>query len=125
MGFSESKFVISDKLMDENVSRRYNEEVMEFGNVDSPMITLLSSMAVLNLFCFLVGVVIKIMSTDFVMSLERMVLQVLCCGILVLINLPLYNAILFRKDEGRMSNSVTGKSLALAVFVCTFSLFLY
>lgn len=125
MGFSESKFVISNKLIDENVSRRYNEEVMEFGNVDSPMITLLSSMAVLNLFCFLVGVVIKIMSTDFVMSLERMVLQVLCCGILVLINLPLYNAILFRKDEGRMSNSVTGKSLALAVFVCTFSLFLY
>lgn len=121
MGFSESKFVISNKLFDEDVSKRYNEELMEFG-VDSPMTTILSSLAVLNLFCF-IGAVIKINSD--LMSLERMILQILCCGILVLINLPLYNAILFRKDQGRMPSSVTGKSMFLAIFACTFSMFLY
>jgi len=95
MGCSNSTFVISAKVSDEDVCVRYEKEMMEFGS-DSPMFTILSSVAMLNVLCF-VGAVKKMVTERFVF--ENLGLQIVLCGVLVLINLPIYNGMLLRKDK--------------------------
>ncbi|KAL2495846.1 Cellulose synthase-like protein E1 [Forsythia ovata] len=114
VGYSNSSFIISAKVADQDVSQRYEQEKMEFG-VTSPMFIILSSVAMLNLFC-LVGMLKKMMVIgEFKYVYETMALQILLCGVLVLINLPLYSALFFRRDKGRMPSSVTVKSVKLEI----------
>ena len=118
LGFGDTAFVITDKVADEDVSQRYEKEMMEFG-ATSPMFEVLSTLAMLNLFC-LVGAVKKVIMNDSIHGLhETMPLQILLCGVLVLVNLPLYQGLLLRKDKGRMPCSVTVKSSLVALLVCT------
>ncbi|XP_059666571.1 cellulose synthase-like protein E1 [Cornus florida] len=123
IGFSDLAFVISTKVTDDDTSRRYEQETMEFG-ASSTMFNILGLVAMLNLICFvwLVKMVVTDAGTVFY---ETMALQILLCGLLVLINLPLYQALFLRKDRGKMPYSVTFKSVVLAVFVCTCFAFLY
>ncbi|CAK9148877.1 unnamed protein product [Ilex paraguariensis] len=124
LGFSDTGFIISAKVSEQEVSQRYEQEMMEFGS-SSPMVTILSSLAMLNLFCF-VGLVKKVVMTQVgIRVYETMALQILLCGVLVAINLPLYNAIFLRKDNGKMPSSVTFKSVSFALFACTCFTYLY
>ncbi|KAJ6301786.1 hypothetical protein OIU77_015995 [Salix suchowensis] len=124
LGFGDTAFAITDKVADEDVSERYEKEMMEFGSA-SPMFVVLSTLAMLNLFC-LVGVVKKvIMNESFARLYQTMPLQILLCGVLVLVNFPLYQGLLLRKDRGRMPTSVTLKSSAVALLVCAIFSFLH
>lgn len=117
MGFAESGFVISPKVVEQDVSQRYEKDIMEFG-VSSPMFTILSTLALLNLFC-LVGVLKEaFLSNTFVEVYKTLALQTVLCVVLVLINLPLYQALFLRTDKGKMPSSVTVKSIAFALFAC-------
>ncbi|KAK6154479.1 hypothetical protein DH2020_008727 [Rehmannia glutinosa] len=118
VGNSDSGFVISAKVSDQDVSQRYEQEKMEFGAI-SPMFTILSSLALLNLFCLIRMVTKVVWAGGFESVHETMGLQVLLSGVLVLINLPLYNAAFFRKDKGRIPSSVTLKSALVALSLCT------
>ncbi|QCD78143.1 cellulose synthase A [Vigna unguiculata] len=117
-GFQESSFVVSAKVAEEEVSQRYEKEIMEFGN-PSPMLTLLATLALLNLFCLL-GMFFKqvFINEEGLRIFDAMGLQVLLSGVLVLINLPVYQGLFLRKDEGRLPNSVAAKSTALALAAC-------
>jgi len=117
-GFSNSAFIISAKVAEENVSQRYEKEILEFGN-SSPMLTLLATFAMLNLFC-LVGMLLRkvVLSGASVRIFEAMLLQVLLSGVLVLINIPLYQGLFLRKDKGRLPRSVAVKSTTLALSAC-------
>ncbi|CAL1384753.1 unnamed protein product [Linum trigynum] len=127
MGLGESGFVITAKVADEDVARRYDKEIMEFG-VSSPMFNILATIAMLNLFS-LFGVVVRcLVAKDGVgvrVVFDEMGLQLLLCGALVLINWPLYQAVFFRKDKGRMPGSVSATALVSALVVCTSFVFLY
>uniref|UniRef100_A0A5B7C9R6 Putative cellulose synthase-like protein E1 n=1 Tax=Davidia involucrata TaxID=16924 RepID=A0A5B7C9R6_DAVIN len=123
VGFSDSAFIITTKVTDQDVSRRYKQEMMEFGT-SSPMFTILASLAMLSLICF-IGVVKKVVTDGGSGVHETMALQILLCGLLVVINLPLYQALFLRKDKGKMPRSVTAKSVFLALFACTCFTFLY
>ncbi|VVA16406.1 PREDICTED: cellulose synthase [Prunus dulcis] len=105
------------RFSDEDVSHNYEKEVMEFGAL-SPMFTILATLALLNLFCFLGVVKEAIMGEGMTKVYETMPLQILLCGVLILINLPLYQALYLRKDKGKMPSSTTFKSMAFSVFAC-------
>ncbi|KAL5548653.1 hypothetical protein UlMin_003884 [Ulmus minor] len=124
LGFSESGFVITAKVADDEVSERYEKEIMEFGS-SSPMFTVLATLALLNLYC-LVGAVKKVAMGEGVFKIcETMFLQILLCLVLVLINLPLYQGLFLRTDNGKMPASVAIKSIGLALFACSCFTLLY
>ncbi|KAI5321520.1 hypothetical protein L3X38_030591 [Prunus dulcis] len=100
-----------------DVSHNYEKEVMEFGAL-SPMFTILATLALLNLFCFLGVVKEAIMGEGMTKVYETMPLQILLCGVLILINLPLYQALYLRKDKRKMPSSTTFKSMQFSVFAC-------
>ncbi|KMT12991.1 hypothetical protein BVRB_4g090680 [Beta vulgaris subsp. vulgaris] len=116
-GISKLKFVITSKIANEDVMQRYEKEIMEFG-VDSPMFIILETIALINLFT-LVFVTLKMMIYEREkVIIDRFVLQFLLCGVLVLINLPLYGGVFIRKDKGKIPSSVTIKATFVALLVC-------
>ncbi|KAJ9690015.1 hypothetical protein PVL29_012599 [Vitis rotundifolia] len=121
LGLAENTFVVTAKVSDEDVSRRYEQEVMEFG-CPSPMFTIISTLAMLNLFSF-VSCVKRVVVDIQIKALESLALQIILCGVLVLINLPVYQGLFFRKDKGAMPTSVTYKSIALALLACSIALY--
>ena len=120
LGFTKSAFVITTKVADDDVSQRYEQEVMEFGT-SSPMFTILATLALLNAFCFFGG--LKKLIADFeTLVWERFALQILLCGLLVLINLPVYQGLFFRKDVASLPTSVSYQSTIFALLVCAIAL---
>ncbi|KAH7842059.1 hypothetical protein Vadar_001053 [Vaccinium darrowii] len=67
-----------------------------------PMFTIWATLATLNLIS-LVWVSKRVVTGAGVGGFDSMPLQYILCGVLVLINLPLYSALFFRKDKGKMS----------------------
>ena len=121
LGFSETSFILTAKVADEDVSQRYEGEMMEFGG-SSPMFTILATLAMLNLFC-VVGVVKKV-GLDMEVY-KTMALQILLAVVLLLINGPLYQGLFLRKDNGKMPCSLTVKSVLLALVACACSTFFH
>uniref|UniRef100_A0A7N2M7G7 Uncharacterized protein n=1 Tax=Quercus lobata TaxID=97700 RepID=A0A7N2M7G7_QUELO len=80
------------------MSQRYEKEIMEFGT-STPMFTILSTLALINLVCFVEVLIEALMGKGIMRVYETMSLQFVLCGILVLINLPLYQALFLRKDK--------------------------
>lgn len=122
LGVSESAFVITAKVAEEEAAERYEKEVMEFG-VESPMFLLLGTLGMLNLFCFAVAVM-RLMTSRDGGGFEKMGLQIVITGVLVAISWPLYEGMLLRKDKGKMPMNVTVKSVVLALSACTCVAFL-
>ena len=121
---SDSAFVITAKVSDHEVYNRYVKEIMEFG-ASSPMFTTLATVALINFVC-LAGLMKKVVMNESIARTyhETMLLQVVLCAILVLINWPLYQGLFFRKDNGKMPNSIAIESIVLALSACTCFTFL-
>ncbi|KAL5974357.1 hypothetical protein ACLOJK_031021 [Asimina triloba] len=116
-GMSTSAFVITAKVADEDVAKRHKQEMMEFGS-SSPMFTILAALAMLSLLSLLGGairLIITIMGSGGIGMFEPLMLQLAICGTLVLINLPVYEGLFFRKDDGRIPASVAIKSIVVAM----------
>ncbi|XP_050371387.1 cellulose synthase-like protein E1 [Argentina anserina] len=125
LGYSDSGFVITAKVADEDVSQRYEKEIMEFGS-SSPMFVILATVALLNLYCFAGFLKEAITRKGTVEAYdETMALQILLCGVLIVINLPLYEALYLRQDNGKMPSSVVFKSMAFAALTCVFTQVLF
>ena len=60
LGFSKSSFAVASKVADEEESKKFEEEVMEFG-APSPMFTILATLALLSLFTVVEGIMKVIM----------------------------------------------------------------
>ncbi|XP_019052682.1 PREDICTED: cellulose synthase-like protein E6 [Nelumbo nucifera] len=120
LGFSKSAFLITAKVTDTDVSQRYEKEIMEFG-IPSPLFLILATLALLNLFSLVMmsfkSVVMNMKAGD----LEALSMQMLLCGTVVALNLPVYQALFRRKDKGRIPSSITFKSVVLALSACIMS----
>ena len=121
MKYSSTTFTITSKVADQGAYQRYKQDIMDF-ETPSPLITILVTVAMLNLFC-LAGLV-KQLLVDFSRTFETMAVQIILCSFHVLVNLPLYEALLLRKDKGKLPSSVTVISVSLALLACTCFTFL-
>ncbi|XP_020109717.1 cellulose synthase-like protein E6 isoform X2 [Ananas comosus] len=108
-------FIVTAKVADEEVSKRYEKEVMEFGSA-SLMFIILSAHAVFCLLCLLGGV--KKLVLDGTGEMSSMLVQLTVTGAITLINMPIYQAMFLRVDGGCMPISVTIISVGLAMLAC-------
>lgn len=120
LGLSESGFVVTPKTVTREIQARYEEEVMEFGS-SSVMFTLVATLGVLNLFCLVGGMVRVGLGYGL---LGAFLGQLLLAGAVVLLNLPVYEALLIRHDGGCFPVSVVFKSMVLASVACLLALYL-
>lgn len=118
LGFAELGFVVTAKVSDEEVYQRYLQETMEFGS-PSPMFVVLSTIAMINLLGLVWGLKNMIVDAQIIKVLEQLGLQIVLCGVIVLINLPVYQGLFFRRDKGKMPSSVMYKSVMLALLACS------
>jgi len=114
-------FAVSPKVSDEDESKRYEQEIMEFGT-SSPEYVIIATIALLNFVC-LVGGLGQILTSGQNMLWNGLLPQIVLCGLLVIINIPIYEAMFLREDRGRIPYSVTLASVGfvmMALFVPIF-----
>ncbi|XP_042479298.1 cellulose synthase-like protein E6 isoform X2 [Macadamia integrifolia] len=116
LGFSQTTFVITGKVDEEEASKRYEQGIFEFG-ASSPMFTVIATVALFNLFSLVGGVKRMVMGMG-VWAVEEFISQIIVSGLVVAINIPIYEAIFIRKDKGRMPTSTTVASLVCASLLC-------
>ncbi|CAM0951857.1 unnamed protein product [Alopecurus aequalis] len=109
LGLSQMTFAVSSKVSDEDVSKRYELEIMEFGS-PTPEYVIIATISLLNLVC-LVGGLHHIMKGGW----NVLSPQIILCSMLVIINIPFYEAIFLRKDKGRIPFLVTLASIGFVV----------
>ncbi|KAK1631684.1 hypothetical protein QYE76_005999 [Lolium multiflorum] len=116
LGLSQMTFAVSSKVSDEDVSKRYEQEIMEFGS-PTPEYVIIATIALLNLVC-LVGGLRHIMTGGWNVLFNVLPAQIFLCEMLVITNIPFYEAMFLRKDKGRIPLSVTLASIGFVVLVC-------
>ncbi|TYG95487.1 hypothetical protein ES288_A11G272200v1 [Gossypium darwinii] len=123
LGYSQLNFVVTAKVADKEALKRYDGELIEFG-ATSPMFDILATLAMLNLFGTFGALKKVILDVDEDLQvLDKFGLQILLCFVLVTINLPVYQALFFRNDNGKMPSSVTYKSIIFAMLACTATMY--
>ncbi|KAK9152376.1 hypothetical protein Syun_010685 [Stephania yunnanensis] len=118
VGLSQNTFTITAKVVDDDVSKRYQQEIMEFGS--SPMFIITGSLALLNLLSLLYGLKQVFMGSE---GIELFALQIILCGLVVAINIPVYEAMFARKDRGCFSTNITFASIAVVSVLSLISLY--
>ena len=111
LGLSETTFAITTKVVKEDVLKRYEEEVIEFGS-STIMVTIIAALALLHIFCLIGGIKKIFLDLEFI-KLDQLILQVILSLLLVMINIPVYQALFIRNDEGRIPSSILFKSVVL------------
>ena len=112
LGLSETTFVITRKVVIEDVSKRYEQEIIEFGS-STITFTIIATLAMLNFFS-LIGGIKKI-----VLDLEFKVLDQLSLNLLlVMLDIPVYRALFIRNDKGCIPSSIVFKSIVLVSLAC-------
>ena len=116
LGLSETTFAITGKVVTEDVLKRYEQEIIEFGS-STIMFTIIATLAMLNFFS-LIGGIKKIVLDLELKVLDQLILQLSLSLLLVMLNIPVYQALFIRNDKGRIPSSILFKSIVLASLAC-------
>jgi hypothetical protein len=82
----------------------------------------LMPISLIGAFCLVGGIKRVIMDVQNLLS-DTFTLQILLCGLLVMINLPVYQGLFLRKDKARMPSSLTQRSIMFALLACALALY--
>jgi hypothetical protein len=104
--------ICSYKVSEEDESKRYEQEIMEFGSA-SPEYVIIVTAALLNLICLVRGLS-QIITGGWTILLNVFFPQLILCGMLVVTNIPFYEAMFMRKDKGRIPFSITLASIGFS-----------
>ncbi|KAK1316356.1 Cellulose synthase-like protein E6 [Acorus calamus] len=120
-GIDNSSFAITSKVTDPEASERYESELIEFGGSFSPSFAILAMLDLHHLVCLVFGLK-RVVFGGGVGGFEPFLMQLIMCGVLVGLNMPVYEGMFLRKDKGAMPGSVTLTSIVL-VMVCVLVLY--
>ncbi|KAJ1410809.1 Nucleotide-diphospho-sugar transferase [Sesbania bispinosa] len=123
LGLSQTKFAITNKVITEEVQKRYEKEFIDFGG-SSTMLTILATVALINLFGLFGGIMRILIYLKFNQS-SQLMMQIMLSSLMVMVNLPMYEALFIRNDKGCISSSVMLKSFILASLVCCIAPFIF
>ncbi|CAM8941185.1 unnamed protein product [Rhodiola kirilowii] len=90
LGFSETSFTITSKTMDKSDMIKYEREIIDFGH--SSFTLIIFTLAMLNLVALVTGA-ITLITSDSSESTMKLVAQMILCGVLVMLYLPVYKAV--------------------------------
>ncbi|KAM4123116.1 hypothetical protein ACB094_01G135800 [Castanea mollissima] len=114
LGISTYGFSLTNKFVDDEQSKRYDQGVFDFG-VPSPMFVPITMAAIINLVSFFMGLMQVLKGSNS----EGLFVQIFIAGFVVVNSMPIYEAMVLRRDKGRMPLKITTIStcLALALYV--------
>lgn len=112
LGLSTIEFNVTSKVLDDELKKRYEAGLFEFG-VESPLFLTISIAAVVNLLAFLMGTIQVLKNGGF----EELFAQLFIAGFGVINSWPIYEAMLLRSDKGKMPMMTTLKALGVASVV--------
>ncbi|KAM5553060.1 cellulose synthase-like protein G2 [Rosa sericea] len=112
-GLREASFSISNKVDDVEQLKRYNEGVFDF-QTSALFLVPLASLVILNMVSLSVGIARVI----FLGELEKLFIQVFIPCYAVVVNYPIIEGMLIRKDSGRIPPSVTLLSATASIIFC-------
>jgi len=115
LGIAVAGFNVTSKVQDDELKKRYDQGVFEFG-VASPMFVTLTMAAIINLVSFITGLIGIL--TKGMFNMEGLILQILLSGFVVMNCWPIYEAMVFRTDKGRMPTKTTLTATFLVAFLC-------
>ncbi|KAL0301057.1 UNVERIFIED_CONTAM: Cellulose synthase-like protein E1 [Sesamum radiatum] len=115
LGLSETSFALTAKVVDDEVRKRYEKEIIEFGS-SSIVHLMIGTLAFLNLFSFGYGIKNAVFSGA--EALAEFMPQIIVSGLIVMVNYPVYEAFFIRRDKGSIPSSVVFKSVAIASVAC-------
>ncbi|KAK4844819.1 hypothetical protein QYF36_024757 [Acer negundo] len=103
LGISAFGFNVTSKVVGDELSKRYDQEIFEFG-APSPMFVPMTMAAILNFFSFSWGFSHIIRGVG---DLQGLLLQMLLSGFVMVNCWPIYEAIVLRSDKGKLPAKVT------------------
>lgn len=113
LGIASKGFHVTSKVVDDEQSKRYDNGVFEFG-VPSPMFVPLATVAIINLVAFVFGMLRMMKGTNMDGLLGQLFLA--CFG--VLNSWPIYEAMFWRTDKGRMPRIINITSALVGLTLC-------
>ncbi|KAH7550099.1 hypothetical protein JRO89_XS13G0135000 [Xanthoceras sorbifolium] len=121
LGISAAGFNVTSKVVDDELSKRYDQEIFEFG-LPSPIFVPIIMAAILNFFSFLWGFLQIIRGVG---DMQGLFLQMFLSGFVTVNCWPIYEAIVLRSDKGKMHAKVTiiAALLAWALYTATSLIF--
>ncbi|KAF5190021.1 Cellulose synthase-like protein g3 [Thalictrum thalictroides] len=102
-------FNVTSKVVDDEQSKRYEQGLFEFGIV-SPLFVPLATTAIINLIAVIVGVAQILKQRHY----DEMFVHICISGFVAANSWPIYEAMVFRVDKGRMPQKITFISICFA-----------
>ncbi|PIA34553.1 hypothetical protein AQUCO_03700085v1 [Aquilegia coerulea] len=109
LGFSAFGFNVTNKVVDDEQSKRYEQGLFEFG-VASPLFIPLATATIINLIAFVAGIAQIFKQGHF----DKMFIHLGISGFVVANSWPIYEAMMLRVDKGRMPSKIILISILLA-----------
>ncbi|XP_004505391.1 cellulose synthase-like protein G2 [Cicer arietinum] len=101
VGLREASFLPTNKAEDDEQTKLYQLDKYDFRTSNIFIVPILVLLTV-NIFCFVVGVYRVIIAGDW----DKMFMQLALAGFIIIVNYPIIEGLVIRKDKGRISQSV-------------------
>ncbi|KVH95317.1 Cellulose synthase [Cynara cardunculus var. scolymus] len=108
LGMSTTEFNVASKVLIDDLRKRYQAGLFEFG-VESPLFLTIPIAAVVNWLALVTGI-IQVFKTG---RFEELFAQLFIAGFAVINSWPIYEAMVLRSDKGKMPVKAIGVSLVI------------